>query len=279
MPKVSFFDKNIIKQYVIVVSGLLTLISLLIIFIDDEVFKNWWYLLYAVICLIILYCICWYVACTLTKVSLDIDKTSVDIITGDIFSQSGLKVIAFNEYFDTQVDDIIIAKNSLNGKFINNFFPNNVNTLDEFIKSYSFKPENVSSENHSRPVGKKQRYLLGTICVWNNEYLLTAFSRFNKHNEAVLTMPEYVSFLVKLWDEINSVYAQRSVSVPIIGSGITRIKEHKTISDEELLKIMLWTFRISETRFKHPAKLSIIIHESKIDQINLFEIKNMENGF
>ena len=92
-------------------------------------------------------------------------------------------------------------------------------------------------------------------------------------------MPEYVGFLVKLWDEINSVYAQRSVSVPIIGSGITRIKEHKTISDEELLKIMLWTFRISETRFKHPAKLSIIIHKSKLDQINLFEIKNMQNGF
>lgn len=43
----------------------------------------------------------------------------------------------------------------------------------------------------------------------------------------------------------------------IFGSGITRIKGHKTISDEDLLKIMLWTFRISEMRFKYPAKLTI----------------------
>ena len=91
-------------------------------------------------------------------------------------------------------------------------------------------------------------------------------------------MPEYLEFLIKFWDEINMVYAQRSVSVPIFGSGITRIKEHKNITDEELLKIMLWTFRISETRFKYPAKLNIVIHEDKIDKINLFEIKSMQNG-
>ncbi|HGG8990181.1 TPA: macro domain-containing protein, partial [Enterobacter asburiae] len=66
--------------------------------------------------------------------------------------------------------------------------------------------------------------------------------------------------------------------VPIFGSGITRIKEHKNISDEELLKIMLWTFRISEMRFKYPAKLSIIINYDKIKTINLLDIKSARNG-
>ena len=97
-------------------------------------------------------------------------------------------------------------------------------------------------------------------------------------NRAVLVMPEYLEFLINFWDSVNRVYSQKSISVPIFGSGITRIKEHKNISDEELLKIMLWTFRISEMRFKYPAKLSIIIHEDKIDSINLLDIKVVDNG-
>ena len=132
------------------------------------------------------------------------------------------------------------------------------------------------TKNTNRNIGKKQKYQIGTICVYK-DYLLTAFSKFNEKNQAYLTMPEYLEFLIKFWDEINVVYAQKSVSVPIFGSGITRIKEHKNITDEELLKIMLWTFRISETRFKYPAKLTIVIHKDKIDKINLFEIKSMQN--
>jgi hypothetical protein len=52
-------------------------------------------------------------------------------------------------------------------------------------------------------------------------------------------MPEYLGFLITFWDKVNIVYGQRSVSVPIFGSGITRIKEHRGISDEDLLKIMI----------------------------------------
>ncbi|HFO3890974.1 TPA: macro domain-containing protein [Escherichia coli] len=50
------------------------------------------------------------------------------------------------------------------------------------------------------------------------------------------------------------------------------------MSDEDLLKIMLWTFRISEMRFKFPAKLTIVIHKDKIDKINLLDIKSARNG-
>jgi hypothetical protein len=31
-------------------------------------------------------------------------------------------------------------------------------------------------------------------------------------------------------------------------------------------------------RFKYPAKLTIVIHESKIDQINLLDIASVKNG-
>ncbi len=91
-------------------------------------------------------------------------------------------------------------------------------------------------------------------------------------------MPEYLEFLINFWDNVNKVYAQRSVAVPVFGSGLTRIKGHKTISDEDFLKIMLWTFRISEMRFKYPARLTVVIHKDKIGAINLLDIKSTRNG-
>jgi hypothetical protein len=42
--------------------------------------------------------------------------------------------------------------------------------------------------------------------------------------------------------------------------------------------IRLWTFRISEMRFTYPAKLTIVIHKDKIDQINLLDIRSARNG-
>ena len=88
---------------------------------------------------------------------------------------------------------------------------------------------------------------------------------------------EYLQNAQRAW-RVNSVYALKSVSTAIFGSDITRMKRHKNISDEDLLKIMLWTFRISEMRFKYPAKLTIVIHKGKIDQINLLDIKSAKNG-
>ncbi|MCW3886651.1 DUF6430 domain-containing protein, partial [Enterobacter hormaechei subsp. hoffmannii] len=135
----------------------------------------------------------------------------------------------------------------------------------------------IKEINADRPEGKKQKFEIGTICVYH-DYILTALSKFNRHNEAYLTMPEYLGFLINFWDKVNRVYAQKSVSVPIFGSGLTRIKGHKIIDEQDLLKIMLWTFRISEMRFKHPAKLTIMIHEGKIDKVNLLELKTARNG-
>lgn len=276
--KVAFFDTNLLKKFYGHLSIFLTIFNIVVLFIDDAPLKERLiYPLFLVLISIFGYGYLWWDASRLKKINVNVESTTVSIVTGDLFKQNGLKAIPFNEYFDTQVDDEVISKASLNGIFIQDILEEPIHSLDDYISNYKFHNENILEKNTTRTEGKTQKYQIGTVCLYR-EYLLTAFSKFNDKNQAYLTMPEYLEFLIKFWDEINVVYAQRSVSVPIFGSGITRIKEHKNITDEELLKIMLWTFRISETRFKYPAKLNIIIHEDKIDKINLFEIKSMQNG-
>jgi len=277
MAKVNFFDTRIVKKFSDYTSTISTIFSLLLIFVDIPTENKITLGIIFLFTLSLLYFGIWLKSNNLTEVNLDVEGSIVTVKAGDLFLQDGFKVIAFNEYFDTQVDDNIISHKSLNGLYIDNHLSGPISDLDQRVSNYKFDEDEILEVNQDRKVGKKQKYSLGTIFV-NEDYLLTAFSKFDDKNRAFLTMPDYLGFLINFWDKVNRIYAQKSVSVPIFGSGITRIKEHKNISDEDLLKIMLWTFRISEMRFKFPAKLTIVIHKDKIDKINLLDIKSARNG-
>lgn len=277
MAKVSFCDKLVFNEFKLYASSLFGFISGIVIFVDIPASQKIMYGILCIVLLIVCYIWIWKRANKLREINIMIEESNVIIKTGDIFKQDGLKVIPFNEYFDTQVDEKIIAETSLNGKFIKKYLQCPVGELDDYISNYQFDIEEKKDINESRINGKKQKFEIGTICVYG-DYIFTALSKFDQYNQAHLTMPEYLGFLINFWDKVNRVYAQKSVSVPIFGSGLTRIKGHKTIDEQDLLKIMLWTFRISEMRFKHPAKLTIVIYEGKIDKINLFELQKARNG-
>lgn len=277
MTKVSFFDKRVIENFLKITSGISAALSLVVLFFDIPQACKTTYGFIFIGFLVLIYLAIWGWSNNLNKIDINIEGSEVAIKVGDIFSEPGLKAIAFNEYFDTVVDNKIIAETSLNGILIQKHLGEPISELDRYIENYSFDKNEKLEINSERKSGKKARYQIGTICLYKS-YLLAAFTKFDDENKAVLTMPEYLEFLINFWDKVNNVYAQQSVSTAIFGSGITRIKGHKTISDEDLLKIMLWTFRISEMRFKYPARLTIIIHKDKIKKINLLDIKSARNG-
>lgn len=277
MSKVSFLDNRVFRKFLEITSILSGTLSVVLLFVEIPVEWKLCGLGIFVAVLALAYLLVWVWSNTLNHIDINIEGSDVTVKVGDIFQQPGLKVIAFNEYFDTQVDNKIISDRSLNGVFVNNHLGITASELDSLIEDHPFEEDDLLERNEHRPQGKKQKYRLGTIFVYD-EYLLTAFAKFDESNRAVLTMPEYLEFLINFWDKVNNVYAQKSVTTTIFGSGITRIKGHKTISDEDLLKIMLWTFRISEMRFKYPAKLTIVILKEKIDQISLLDIKSAKNG-
>lgn len=275
--KVTLFDRNVIKRSVKFIAAASTVLSVVLLFVNIPPDYKMLAGIAFLAMLALIHVATWVRANLLREISIEIEGSTVNIVTGNIFRQKGLKAIAFNEYLDTQVDNIIISKVSLNGKFIESELKETVAVLDAYIANFPFDDEDIVEAGVQRRIGKTTRYRLGTICVYN-DYLLTAFARFDMNNQAHLTMPEYLEFLINFWDKVNKIYAQQSVSTTIFGSGITRIKGHRTISDEDLLKIMLWTFRISEMRFKYPAKLTIVIHEDKVDQINFLDIASVKNG-
>lgn len=267
--KISFFDKRILKNSFNFAMIIGTIIGIVAVFFNDMIINNKILILLFYILLIIVYYICSIInANIMKKVTLNIHGSTFEIKEGDIFEQKSLKVINFNEYFDTTVDNRIIAENSLNGQFIKNYV-SDLSNLDKRIET-ELKEIEINSKRVS---GKQKRYELGTIIEYNG-FLLTALTKFDDRNMANLNLKEFLTFLMSFWDNLNSIYANRNVAITLFGSGsLTRFTDAYDINEQELLEIILWTFKISKIKFKYPTQISMILSKNLLSKINLYDMK------
>lgn len=268
--KVSFFSKTLWKRYLVLVSSIGVFASLFFVAVNVPDDRKVCVLSGIATALIASYIVLWAVANKATSKTLNINGSPLEVKIGDIFQEGELRVINFNEYFDTVVDDTLIAKSSLHGKYLENHVAD-ITVLDKAIADDNHLDEMKLEENIARKTGKKIPYRLGSIHV-ADEYLLVAFSRFDKDNKAYLFMRDYINCLMTFWEEVDRVYASKSVAIPLMGAGITRFKD-ATVSEQELLELLIWSFKVSRVKFRHPAKVTIVIHESMKDKINFYELK------
>ena len=217
-----------------------------------------------------IYIIMWNTANHKEKITLNINGSVLEICEGDLFACEGFKVIAFNEYFDTQVDDFIVSSRSLNGQYL----MENVEDIQE-LDSRMAADQHLQScilESTDRSSGKKIRYRLGSIFK-NGSYFLTAFSRFDANNRAHLTMNDYINCLMNFWSECDILYVGQSVSMPLLGPGITRFQGYENVTEQDLLELMIWSFKTSKIRFQQPSKVTIVLTGKLLSKINLYELK------
>lgn len=270
--KIALWDKLILERFFQIVTAISTILSIILIVIDINKKNKLKIGICGIIIFILIYLGLWIYENRRNYVKININNSQLHIKVGDIFSEEGLKVIGVNEYFDNTVDNIIISENSLHGLYIRNYYIDDISNIDKRIEADSRLMKLRTEYNEGRERGKKQKYKLGSIFV-DGEYLLTAFSKFDNENRAFLYMNDYINFLLNFWNELDVIYSGRSVIIPLFGSGITRFKEYDHILDQELLELLIWSFKLSRIKFKYPAKATIVIHESKADKINFSKLK------
>jgi hypothetical protein len=263
--KVKWYDKKLLIEYFSKFGIFLSIIEFFekTNYFNIKVFKcifqnifNW-NILIAIALYLILFCL----ANALKKIDFDINKIKVEIRRENIFEEKGLKVIPFNEKFDTEVDDKIISKNSLNGKFLNR---------RDLVKDINSFKNKLKKEMKKEMIEGTDRYKLGSIFKWNNEYLITSFSKFDDKNQAYLKLENYYLFLEKFWENLSAVYSGEDIVIPLLGSGITRLD----IEDEDLLKMILLTLKMSRKKF---SKITIVLTENRLEKIDLYHLKELIN--
>lgn len=202
-------------------------------------------------------------------ISLDIGKVKLNIQIGDIFKEEGLKAIPVNEYFDTQVDNVIISENTLHGMYVKEYLKyNDIDSLNSKIEEslLNYKYE----ENTKRTAGKQKRYAIGTT-ITINDFILTALTKFDDENKAYLSMQEYIKFPNDFWNEINRIHNGRIINVPIIGTGISRI--NPVLTEQEYLEQIIWSLKTS-TLITSKSEINIIVYTGDKEKISFSEIKN-----
>lgn len=188
---------------------------------------------------------------------------NIEIKYGDLFEEKECKkIIPFDECFTTKVgtNPEDINPDSICGQYLR-MHP--IQDMQALINSANLKPSKKKSKYQG-----KECYTSGKI-IQNGEYLLLAFAKLNENGLGELTRKEYIECLSVLWEEIDKYYGQKDVCMPILGSGVTRI-DGVSITQQELLDIIIYSYKMSRNKIKTPSKLKIIC--KKKDDFSLNKI-------
>ena len=201
-------------------------------------------------------------------IKLTIRNTPVKVCCGDIFQKNGFRVIPCDTHFDTRVDDIVISKNSLHGQLV--LQHGRKNEIKNAVTKEAQRLGLVSDENG------QYTFPLGTIVKYRNRnenvtYLLLAMTELDAEFKAHTDMAKYEQMLMKMWHELDRVYAKNDIVLPLLGAGITRFTDGPKGRDA-MLRCMLCTLNGCGVTFK--SSLQIVIY-GKAEDIAFYEYKNM----
>lgn len=268
--KVKPYNKKLLSLYIKIISFIVTFESFFLIFIEINKECRYKFFIGNICVFFITYIICIIYSNSIKRKNLKIGNTKFIVKFGDLFLESGLKVIPFNEFFDTQVDENLISKNSLNGKVLTEKIKD-IKSLDKYILQNPDCKKNIKNNNVKRIKGKNIQYNLGT-CFKYNDIVPLAFSRFDEQNHAFLSQEDYFTCLINFWKELNLIYDGENISIPLLGSGITRGCLFEKSSKQELLNIMIATLKYSNLSFSNDITITIILSKNLSNEISIFDI-------
>lgn len=190
---------------------------------------------------------------------------SIRVEYGDILQKRNCKrVINFDECFTDKVGSAIadINPTSICGQYL---LAHPDLNMQQLIDASNAKPARSKSKYQSKP-----RYDSGTI-VPNGDDLLMAFAKLDERGKGrFFTRDEYLECLDLLWREIEYYYSEKDVCIPVLGAGTTSFEggEGAAISQQELLDMMIMSYKLSSHKIKAPHKLRIICRRNRGFSIN-----------
>lgn len=180
----------------------------------------------------------------------------IEVKYGDLFKEKKCKkVINFDECYTSHVgaNPSDIKATSICGQYLQT--KGEDFDIQRLIDNSEVKPEKTTSKFKGMP-----GYKPGTI-IANEDALLLAFATLNENGRAKFyTRDEFIECLSRMWEQIELNCSQTDVCVPILGSGLTLFEGcgDSSPSQQDLLNIMIWSYKLSSHKVKAPFKLRIV---------------------
>lgn len=192
--------------------------------------SHYWYLFLIGACLI---CLAWCLIKLLPRKEIDIkinDDLNVqikqkDILLSDI--ERGIVIIPVNNYFDTQVDNLVVSSRKLHGKFVKYFQEHYKNIDLEAAIQKALEADGIKSSGrhngnrkHLAEGTKLDQYPLGTVIrikVSDDKFFfLVVASEFDEENHVVPQLENNPIMLINLFKKINQWNNDLPVYLPLI---------------------------------------------------------------
>ncbi len=248
-----------------------TLVELASYFLDDPTWLStrWWLPAVVVVAAVGWIAAAWHP----TKVGFNLATTDthIQIWFGDLFRSPGHRVIAVNEFFDSEIGPIV-ASTSLHGQVIGRHFAGHEPDFDEAVsQDLDDKTPRLVPD---RPRGKTNAYEIGTTAriVTNDgsHYLLVALTTTDPEtHEADADVTQLWDALLQMWDTARQRANGDTISVPLIGSGLARVG----LPPVALLQLLVLSLVTSTKIRKVAGDVQFVIHDDLYDELDLRIIK------
>ncbi|MBW9264369.1 MAG: hypothetical protein K1563_17545 [Candidatus Thiodiazotropha sp. (ex. Lucinisca nassula)] len=196
--------------------------------------------------------------------------SKVTIKFGDLFSQSGWKAISVNDFFDHQIDDVLISSSSLHGHVVNTYWPEN---NEEWYEAVIADLSGHAPVEEARPTGKTLRYPIGATAKAESEsekFLFVALGNTSiDDNTTTATAEDLICAVRGLLRKARAVCSNQPLSIPLMGSGLARVG----IINSVVLDLILCGVFEELKQGKITSKIQVVLPESMEDQIDLLSIK------
>ncbi|HCH0957977.1 TPA: macro domain-containing protein [Vibrio parahaemolyticus] len=268
-------QQTFIKQLIATVATTSSLVTLYSFFIKTSPSPIGESLLFLVILLFSNFFIALFLSTEKNSINLKINNTTkLSVYFGDIGECENI-VVPVNDFFDTLVNDEVVSKNSLHGKFIKNVFGGNEKELQSLIDNALEDQPYETVTN--RKINRNKRYELGTVAKINHngkDYYLVALTKFNLSNKAYIDSSAYQIVIAKLLSFIGSHSQGKKVSLPLLGgsarSGIT------TLTKQQKLELLILSMSLSDTlSVDNGLELVLSEHDKEELSLNSLEQKNI----
>jgi hypothetical protein len=198
---------------------------------------------------------------------------AVFVIQGDLFDQAADIVVGFSDTFDTATaGSLIISSASLQGQLVQRLFGGDVDALDAALdRALADVPVESLESRAAKPHGKLRRYPIGTVAVLehgNRRIFAVAFSRMGNNLTAGSNAAFLRSSLDNLWQSMQPHSTERTVAMPVIGAGLSRME----MSRQELLELILESYRDRSRVRPVCRELRIVAHPSDPSATEFFRI-------
>lgn len=193
-----------------------------------------------------------------------IDVT-IEVEFGDLFESPHPKVVSVTEFFDSEIGQPVSPR-SVHGQLINRCFGGQSAAFDAVVE------RELASEHYEdvpRSKGKNKRYRIGTtplIQVGNDRFFLCALCHADTVTlKAYCDVPTLWEALDKLWSTVRNRAGGETVSLPLIGGGLSGIG----LPPSQLLELILLSVVDFSKRQHIASPIHIVLSPECFEEIDL----------